>query len=122
MEICKSDSIVVFLNRNTRRSGNIMPEKQEYHIISTQKKDIYALFCKEIWLLFIKETVLSFSYFTQTWKSQSRWIKVRKVTRLSKCGTCERICLAIQEAISNGMPTDELKAEKDAQIQLVARE
>lgn len=39
-----------------------------------------------------------------------------------QCGTCERIRAAMKEAISNGLPTDELQEEQGAHIQFVIRE
>lgn len=49
-------------------------------------------------------------------------VKVPKVSRFSKCATCERIRAVIQEAKSNWLPTDALQEEKYSHIPFVIRE
>lgn len=51
--------------------------------------------------------------------AEVKWVKVRKVTRFSNCCTGERLRAAIEEAITNGLPTDALKSEKDAHVQFI---
>lgn len=77
---------------------------------------MYDIFCKEYKVLCPLGSLSTFSYFTQVWNAEVSWVKVRKLTRFPKCGTCEPLSAAIQEAITNGLPTDDLTAEKDAHV------
>lgn len=59
MERCKSDWIVMFLNRQVRRTGNEIPEKNQAHLPFTQKKDVHPLFFREFAIRYPQESIVS---------------------------------------------------------------
>ena len=81
----KEDIIMSFLNEMAEKS-NYMPNASEIHLPYTTKIIVYDLFTK--YLEDNNFQKISKKHFVQVWKSKLKHIKVRKVTKFSKCDIC----------------------------------
>ena len=62
---------------------NYMPNSSEIHLPYTTKTMVYHLFVQYLQQQNIQP--ISMKYFIQVWKTKLNHIKVRKVTKFSKC-------------------------------------
>ena len=116
------DSILTFIDRLADETADSMPDNGEFHLPFFRKKDVYEIFQLQYKKLYPTRQVPSQSYFLMCWKNNRDHIKVRRESRFTKCGTCERLRSALADAIRKGIPTDDLKKEKLAHNQFIAME
>ena len=115
------DSIICFLERLANDTADKMPDTEEQHLPFFQKKEVYELFCKEFQSLHISAPP-SIPYFSNVWIQFCNKIKVRKVSRFSKCTICEDLRDALKKAATEKSDTSVLLQRRRAHHDMVARE
>lgn len=115
------DRIICFLNRLAQQTGNQMPDCQESHLPFYHKAQVYEIF-KEQFALLCNTPAPSPSYFYTTWKEDVPLVKVRKVTKFTKCSTCEGFRDKLAEAARNRTETNAILRDRKRHHDFVARE
>lgn len=122
MKNTKAHSVIIFLQRLVSSTAERMPDTGEAHLPFIENNQVYEVFKREFAILNKDEKVPTFSYFTAIWKSQCSWVKVRKWSRFNKCSTCEQITASLRNAVTKGLPTDDIMRGKALHIDFVSRE
>lgn len=117
----RKDAIITSLERLADNTADVMPDSGEQHLPFFRKEDVYEHFVKEYRLLY-DDTPPSKCYFTSTWKHSCAKIKVRRVSRFTKCSLCEELRSALKQAVTQGTSTEELRSRKSAHNDMVSRE
>lgn len=117
-----ADSIINFIERLASQTASHMPDRDEMHLPFINKVHVYEKFIEEFKILYPVRTTPSSSYFYSVWKANCSHIKVRKASRFTKCGTCERLRSALQQAVSRRLSTHDLLVEKAEHLSFVNRE
>lgn len=115
------DAVVSYLERLADETGEKMPDRPERHLPFFRKREVYEHFVKEYRILHDGVPPVK-SYFAWTWKLCCANIKVRKLSRFSKCSICEELREAMHEAVTKGATTQDLKRQKKLHIEMVALE
>ena len=117
----RKDSIIIFLSRLADSTAGNMPDKSEQHLPFFKKSEVYRRYENEYSILNSTEPP-SMSYFYHVWKKHCSSIKVRRVSRFTKCSTCEDLRTAILEASKPGYSTEDLLLQRKAHVDMVWRE
>lgn len=120
-EVNGRDSVIVFLRRIADQTGNVMPDSTEVHLPFYDKKQVYEIYCEQFRLLH-NEPPPVLAYFYATWKENADHIKIRKVTKFTKCATCESFKDAFEKAGKNVKRVGELQVARKAHYDHVACE
>lgn len=120
----EKDSVITYLERIADNTGDRMPDVNEVHLPFFKKTDVYDHFLKDFAELHSRNPP-SFNYFCKIWRKYCPSVKVRKVTRFTKCSRCEELRAAIEDAVTMGKDATLLRKQKTAHrefIQLERRE
>lgn len=115
------DSVAVFLRRIADQTGNIMPDSDEVHLPFYDKKQVYEVYCDQYRALY-NTTPPVISIFYSTWKKDAFNIKIRRVTKFTKCAVCESFKDAFQNAAKNVKRLAKLQVDRQAHYNHIARE
>ena len=118
----KKDAIITFLTRISNATADLMPDSKERHLPFVNKLAVFHRFKTDFRNLYPCTSCPTPAYFYSVWRSECPDIKVRKVTRVTKCGTCESLRSEILKATSRILNTDELLAQKSAHLMFVDTE
>ena len=118
----KRDAIITFLNRTANATANLMPDNSQKHLPFVNKIFVFDRFKKEFNILYPSVTCPSENYFYSIWKKHCVDIKVRKTTRFTKCGICERIRVALLDATARNLKTDAIIKQHSDHLQFIKNE
>lgn len=116
------DSIIVFLRRVADATGEEMPDTKEVHLPFFKKEALFEVFEFEFNRINNSVSAPSLGYFLRMWGKYCSHIKVRKSRRFKECDICLQLRMEIGDAIKSGRSTDELKKQKQAHNDFIARE
>ena len=104
----QKDAVITFLERVAENTGDSMPDRAEVHLPFLKKKDVFAHFMNEYRQLHDSQPP-SMVYFHEVWRKHCSHVKVRRVTRFAMCSRCEQPRREIEDAVTSGADTTELR-------------
>ncbi len=116
------DSVICYLERLAERTSDRMPDTGEYHLPFFRKRDVYTEFSREFAILNGGKSPPSIPYFFKVWRHECSKIKVRRITRFSKCEECENLRAKLTEAVKNSLPVDDIKRRRRLHLEFIKRE
>lgn len=116
-----TERIIAFLSREADLLSNRMPDCDEIHLPYRLKCHVYQRFSTDYARLY-NEKPPSRSFFSTIWNSFCNNIKVRKVSKFSKCTVCEQIDNELMKSRLGGRSTAEILKKKEEHINFVMRE
>lgn len=118
----RKDAIVTFLIRLSKATADMMPDNNERHLPCVSKLAVFERFKSEFMVIYPCSSCPTAAYFYCVWKAECSEIKVRKVSRFRKCGTCESLRSEILKATSRNLDTADLLAKKASHLRFVETE
>ena len=119
----KSDVIVNYLTKLAEDTGDKMPNKEQTHLPSTTKKQVYQEFTKFFLKTFpANQNVPSMTYFYSVWKAECPKIKTHRSHGFTVCSKCELIRTKMEEAMGDDGVLEVLKSERVAHLKVMREE
>ncbi len=118
------EAIMSYLIRLAESTGDKMPDSDERHLPFHTKNEVFGHF-KEDFKRTASSTLEglpSLAYFLRIWKSECRFIKIRKNNRFSKCEICEKLKDEMKRAITTFESTAPILLQKKAHYAMIAQE